>query len=292
MIRGCDTASVDGNLLPDYAKARDEGGLAFTYLRKCEHVYPDPYYPRDSARARAAGIVVGAYLMPCWTKTAVSPRAQVQAFKAAAGAIVAGHDLPPALDVESGLQGGFAATGRSKGDLVATLEEFVHEMHGEFGCWPVIYTAYTQFYDLGMPALPWAENCALWVKTAYPVPPRSPVYAGPVVEPHVGDTDDDPRSLHQIPNPWSKSGWAIHQHQGDALGFPGFSATVDLDLFHDLYEGVVDPFVAWVQRKLGVTTDGIFGPTTRQSLSQFQTRSGLSDSGALDITTFAALGWT
>lgn len=291
MTRGVDTAEVDGNVAPDYAKARDEGGIAFTYLRKCEHVYPDSYYPRDSARARAAGLAVGAYLMPCWAKTAVTPRAQVQAFKVAPGTIVAGHDLPPALDVESGLRGGFAATGHSSAELVELLRQFVLEMQDVFGCDPVIYSAYTQWYDLGLPAAPWASDCPLWVKTAYPVPARSPVYQGPVVEPHVGDTASDPRSLHQIPGPWTRSGWLFHQFQGDALGLPGFSATVDVDAFHAMTLGDKGPHVMWLQRRVRVADDGDFGPMTQAAVKASQRKAGLPETGAVDLATFCAIAW-
>lgn len=294
-VLGCDSASVDGNAPPDYPAAR-RAGVEFTYLRKCEHVYPDQYYARDAGAARNAGILVGAYLMPSWAKDAAAPKTQVAAFKRAAGEILPGKDLPPALDVESGMRGGFVSTKRSKPELVETLRQFVLEMSEAFGCRPVVYTAQTQWWDLGCPEAPWIAECPLWLKTAYPVPARNPVYTGPVREPHFGDgaakgPDADPKDLFRIPDPWRGSGYAIRQIQGDALRLAGFSATVDIDYYHEVGEGAHDPFVSWAQRKLQIASDGAFGPITRAAVETLQSHKGLPVTGILDVATFAAAGW-
>jgi Transglycosylase-like domain/Putative peptidoglycan binding domain len=47
-----------------------------------------------------------------------------------------------------------------------------------------------------------------------------------------------------------------------------------------------------VQRKLGVTADGVFGPQTRRALKRFQRRHGLSADGIVGPQTLRALGLT
>ena len=302
-VLGCDTASVDGNAPPNYPAAR-RADVEFTYLRKCEHVYADQYYARDAGAARSVGIVVGAYLMPSWATDAAKPKVQVAAFKKAGGEILPGKDLPPALDVESGMRGGFMMTKRSKPELIEMLRQLVLEMQDAFGCRPMIYTAQTQWWDLGCPgpdAVPWITECPLWLKTAYPVPARSAVYAGPVREPHFGDgspegPDADPQDLHRIPDPWRETDWWLHQIQGDALRFPGFSATVDVDRMRVTQRGDQGPHVKWLQRRLtpyGVTlpADGDFGPATESAVRAFQTTHGLSADGVVGPRTFAAIAW-
>jgi murein DD-endopeptidase MepM/ murein hydrolase activator NlpD len=56
-----------------------------------------------------------------------------------------------------------------------------------------------------------------------------------------------------------------------------------------LKRGAVGPVVAQVQRVLGVTADGIFGPITARALRGFQSRAGLPRTGKVDARTRQAL---
>lgn len=291
MILGLDWASVDGNKPPDFKKIR-AAGVTFAYLRKYQQLATrglvDPHYIRDADKAREAGLVVGAYLFPLCTSRATTPKAQVSAFKKGA-AILPKVDLPPALDVE--FPGGVDATGLTKREVVALLEQFVRELEDQFGCLPMIYTSYGQWYALGLPAARWVADCPLWIKTAYRLKARRPPDQVAPREPHLGVTADDPRSYHRYPDPFRDSGWFIQQFQGDALGFPGFTSTVDINRMNAAKRGTKGPHVRWIQRRLGVASDGVFGPITHGALRNFQVGANLKDTGSLDPATLAALCW-
>jgi peptidoglycan hydrolase-like protein with peptidoglycan-binding domain len=56
-----------------------------------------------------------------------------------------------------------------------------------------------------------------------------------------------------------------------------------------LYQGARGVRVEGVQRRLGITTDGIFGPNTRSAVVTFQRRNGLLPDGVVGPATWAAL---
>lgn len=304
MIIGLDYASVDGNLPPDFVKAR-AAGAEFIYMRAYQQLIskdlPDPHYARDAENARKAGLVVGAYLFPSYNVRAVSPRDQVARFKKAVanGKVVIDKDLPPALDVEV-KDCDWKATGRTQRELVAVTEQFVREMQNAFGVNPVIYTSYHQWWGLGYPVPAWAVECPLWIKTAYRLAAKTPVDQVMPRDPHVGyDRLKDPRNNHRVPDAWAKSGWFFQQFQGDAIGFPGFSKTFDVNRFNVARRGTNAPHVGWMQRRLNkklatassLVEDGDFARKTEAALVQFQTSRGLPSTGELDVRTFASLAW-
>ena len=295
MILGVDHGAVDGNKSPpDYVAAK-ASGVSFAYIKRSQHIYPDGNYGRDSDAARAAGLVVGAYLFPSFALKAASPKAQVAAFKSAQGTVNAKTDLPPALDVEC--PGGFRALGRPIADVVADLQTFVMEFENAFGCMPVIYTAQTQWYDLGCPSANWIAECPLFCKTAYRLNARQPLDQVVAPTPHVGASALDPKDYYRIPDPWKNSGWWLRQVQGDCVGVNGFTSTVDIDYFNTAPDG---PHVAWAQRRLNkwapagmapLTPDGVSGPMTQGAIKTFQAVHGLPQTGTIDLRTFCALAW-
>lgn len=100
------------------------------------------------------------------------------------------------------------------------------------------------------------------------------------------------RSIAPPPTPkFAGATWHIHQFQGDAVGFPGFSSTVDIDRFNPLELGISGGRVSWLQQRVGCAVDGSFGPATEMAVRAFQESHGLVVTGTMDVATFAALTW-
>jgi len=287
---GIDTSAVDGNKPMDF-KALKAAGARFVYLKRSQGMGLDTCYARDSHDARAAGLVVGAYLFPACSTFAAMPKMQVAKFKGAPGDIVTGKDLPPCLDVEGG-GGGWASSGRTKTELVEVIRQFVLELEDAYDCPPVIYTSYNQWYDLGLPQAPWASRCPLWIKTAYRLEAKQPVDQVAPKQPHVDyDAMHDPRNHERIPPPWHDAGWWFHQWQGDAVGFPGASKTVDMDHFHTAQKGDSDSRIKMLRRKLGLKDGVVFDDDLDAAVRQFQKDSGLLVDGVVGPATFAGIAW-
>src|SRR6267143_4868428 len=62
LFLGLDTASVDGNVNPDWPKARAEGPISFALIRSNYGNWRDPRFAREWLRIQDAGILRGAYL--------------------------------------------------------------------------------------------------------------------------------------------------------------------------------------------------------------------------------------
>lgn len=296
MMLGPDYGSVDGGHAPDWAKAF-AAGTRFTFIRKA-HCYfddahqawrlaHDPVYARDCAAARAAGIVVSAYMLPRFGHGAPSPIEQVANFKAAEGDIIPGKDLPPALDVE--FPGGAASTGLDAQDLLKLVEATVTELHAQFGCWPIIYTSYNQMYDLGLPKSDVLAKCGLWLKTAYIHPAHAPIDHPPFLLPHVGESGDDPHSYYQIPPSWTT--WLANQYQGDALGYAGFDHQVDVSRWNVIVVNDVHWTAdhSWVASHIG--SGAIDAATLRRDVLAFQSAHGLTADAVIGPATCARMLW-
>ena len=263
---GIDYADLDGNHIA--APAAVAGGARFVGMRGAygygTTAQVDPTPARDATSWRSAGAQVFAYL--CINYTCLP---EIQADALAASYTRQGSDLPVALDLEVNAK----QPGITPATRVAWAERAVARLqqhYGAAGVW--IYTSLEQWLDnfgdldstmLG--ALP------LWLKTPYPWNPRN--------IPHVADTGP----LGELPRPWRRAGspgaWA-QQFQGDAIGFPGMSSTVDISRFLPAQAATNDPRWLWVTSRFfstapnlqtwqslrGLTPDGVVGPAT---LAQF-----------------------
>lgn len=290
---GLDTGAVDGNSPPDYAAAH-AAGANWTYLKKAEATIHDAFYARDAEPARKAGLTVGAYLLPRkGPHFTATPKEQVAAFKSVAGDIIPNVDLPPAVDCE--FPGGVAATGCSPAELVEFMRQVVFEMHDAFGCWPVFYTSFNQWWDLRLPAAPWAANCALWLKTAYHLPRlRAPDQSTPYT-PHFGPDQHDPRDYFRGPDPWKNAGWVAQQYQGDAVGFAGLNKTCDLSRFNVQRPGDQGGFVSWLKPRFVIDPAPRAIPTYDSAMeagvAALQSARGLTVDKVIGPATFAAAAW-
>jgi peptidoglycan hydrolase-like protein with peptidoglycan-binding domain len=93
-----------------------------------------------------------------------------------------------------------------------------------------------------------------------------------------------------VPPPWGDAGnWWIHQYQGDATNFPGFSGNVDMNRFNVAFKGARGARVRWIQRRLGVTENGAFDAATEGAVRAFQDDNDLVSDGVVGPRTFAYL---
>lgn len=291
---GVDYGSVDGNDPPDFRKLRAAGG-SFVWIRasfcawdrghKAWHVAQDSSLIRDWQAARAAGLVRGAYMFPV-LECSATPEEQVANFVqalGAAGGMRNGVDLPPCLDVEFPGRG-IADTGLDRDGVVAWIRRAVTALRASFGCWPIIYTSKRVWCDddadcLANPTTPDLAQCYLWL-ARYAYATRKPAVLPP----------PDAIPAPPCPDQWVDA-WVAHQDQGDALGVPGFSATVDVDRFRTARKGDRGGHVARYQRALKVASDGAFGPQTEDAVRRFQVASAIPATGVVDAATFAKLAW-
>lgn len=317
---GIDTASVDENGLhgatPDYAAAY-AAGVRFVYLRKSHTFFAggrwvlthDEDYARFSVAARAAGLVVGAYLFAHYDATAPSVRDQVQMLLNSPGDILPGVDLPPALDVELGGRG-VADTGLSQTAVAAKVLAYIHEMKATFGTDPMIYSSHVQLHDdnclggqLGVasdaPKHSDLTACPLWQKVPYRLARGAPPDTQDPYMPHFDHhATVDPHDYRRIPEPWAHYGHApwIVQYQGDAVKIPGHRATADLNLFREFVPASVGDGGrrAWVQTRVDADVPpatSFVGDWGTTSLRAYQTKHGLPSTGVVDVATFASLSW-
>ncbi len=309
-----DTASTDRNVkrdaagkvvgVPDMA-ATKASGVELLFVRKAFRTTPggriaaDPDYAPLTEAARAAGIVVGGYLLPDQSPTALSAKEQVHAAKAAPGDVVAGKDVAFCLDIETNI--GFRKVQPDATARLVFLQQLIREVQDQLGCTPGIYTSYFQSDDFGLGTPAWIAECWCWIKTAYRLGAGQAMDTVWPMQPHVGqDQEHDPRCYHRIPDAWSQTGWQVEQTQGDARGLPGGFYQADVGRFNRLARGAQGPSVKWAQRRLKVlgaplqgplNADGVFGGQTEGSVRAFQRGAGLLETGVVDAATFAALSW-
>ena len=282
MNLGVDYASVDNDASPDLDAAK-QAGCSFAFVRGTYAGWADPTASRDRDRIRAAGLMFGAYLFPVMTKTAPAPEEQVAAFVLAAG-LDRARDFAPVIDLE--WPGGIAKTGHSRSEIADWIGRAIAALHAAYGCLPIVYSSTRVLMGSDDDALAGAaqhaiDGCPLWL-ARYPYKTR-------------GEAKDELVNYERLSIPPTPSGdpdgWWMHQFGGDALRFPGFTSTVDLDRYNPLASGAKGLRVSWLQQRVGCPVDGAFGPATEMAVRAFQESRGRVPSGAVDVATFAALSW-
>jgi lysozyme len=198
------------------------------------------------------------------------------------GAIQPG-DLPPTMDLE--FPGGRSETGMTAAECLEWAIRAVGFVRQTYGIAPILYTSARVWRDeLGNSPSRALVDCPLWL-ARYPFPKGAAVRSGAAFS---------AMKAPPVPPPWGDAeNWAMHQYQGDASGFPGFSGAVDMNRFNPLYFGAISARVAWVQKRLYVLGDmqGRFGSCTKASVIEFQREHGLVPDGIVGPRTFAYLAW-
>lgn len=294
---GGDIGSIDGdstgNRYIDWTAAY-LAGMKFVFFRGSYGAWKDPTFNREAARARHAGLIVGAYLFPLFGKDAPEPDLQIDCFAANVD-VVAGRDFVPVLDVE--FPGGIKKTGRTREDLMARVLVMKAKLDARFRVKCMLYTSArvwdgTDEDSLDAPHTVSSASAAdlhaspLWLA-------RYPFKSG--IAPFGDDASEKPGvealPLPPVPAAWGKGNLWIHQYQGDAIRFPGFSSTADLNRFFDLKHGDAGERVVWVAAKLGLSSDGTFNDAVSDAVKTFQRTSNLVADGIVGPKTFAALSW-
>lgn len=260
MQEGVDSASVAGNHRVDW-KAVKADGKSFVFLRATYGTYVDSDFNRHWPAIKAAGLVRGAYAF--W-RPLLDPVAQADTFIRTVG-VLQNTDMVPILDLEFGGKlgrRGLNITAKEALDRFRAFRQEIVTAYGKCG----IYTSNRVYRDdLDNIPAPDLSNDPLWL--ADYVPP------GP-------DT----------PKPWGKDNWWVHQYAGNvkSAGFPG---VVDFNRFNVAAIGDRGDRIKWLQRKLGVAADGIFGKKTEQAVKLFQAGRKLVVDGVVGIATWTQLSW-
>lgn len=286
MIFGVDCADVETSPKTQWSIAKAQGPLSFAILRATYGATVDVEFKASWPRIQAIAVPRGAYLFlrfPEQGNEAPEPAKQVAAFSEVVGPL-SSSDLPPILDVEFPGKGR-VATGMTAAEALAWVQTAVDALVAQYRVAPMIYTSARVWHeDLGDIAAPALADCPLWLAryfwAAHTTAARS---AGAFAGGHL----DPP-----VPPPWSDAdNWWIHQYQGDAIGFPGFTSTVDVNRFNPLTEGAHGARVRWLERRLGLPETGELGDALHEQLIAFQRANQLVADGIVGPRTFAALCW-
>lgn len=273
---GIDIASIDGNGTPDWSKARSAGHLRFVGLRAVEGITPDPWYPTYRTQLDAIGVPNFPYLI--MTPNLGTPEAQASKALDVVGTLN-NHYFPLALDVEGDRRGLTAA------QWLDWVTRAYRVIKNAIGVPPLLYTSHEYWVDPdGMNNLPAPElaDCLGWWKF-WPFP----VHSNAVYDPAVVDKLSPPPA----PPPFGNA-WGLQQYMGDALNYPGFKSTTDMDRLHVQQQGDKNDSVKWVQARLpAIAIDGDFGPATAAAVKTFQTLRKLTADGIVGLDTTQMLAW-
>ena len=273
---GIDIASVDSNGTPNWNAAQQQGHLRFVGLRAVYGVTADPWYGTYRTQLDAIGVPNFPYLI--MTPNLDTPEAQANKALDVVGTLN-NHYFPLALDVEGNRNGLSAAQWLDWVTRAYTVIKNALKVP------PLLYTSWEYWVDPdGMNNLPAPQlaDCTPWVKYwPYPVDSQA------VYDPAVIDALPSP----PCPPPFGNY-WIVQQTQGDALHYPGFKSTVDIDRLHVQQQGANGDSVKWIQKRLpGLVVDGVFGPATAAAVKAFQTAQKLTADGIVGLDTTQRLAW-
>jgi GH25 family lysozyme M1 (1,4-beta-N-acetylmuramidase) len=281
---GIDFAWVDRDAV-DWRKVRDDK-IAFAYIRAMWSDVVDPTYHQEAQRARDVGVLVGPYFFPDESVNAKHIAVQVAAFCALVKANEHVGDMPAGFDVEYAR--GVNATGRSRKELLTLIVDIAERLHVGLGYWPVLYSSArvidgqdTDALDAtrqGVDMSP-LKNCPFWCSRYITGYRKAPVLGGldalpwPPLPAYLGGTS----------NVW------IRQTQGDAVGLPGVSGTVDINEFFALKLGSMGARVSWTQKRVGTSESGDFDHATELAVKQWQASRELEADGIVGPASFSLL---
>ncbi len=197
-VEGIDVSHWQGEI--DWSQV-SAAGKAFAFMKASQDIdFVDPMYGLNRARARAAGLLIGAYHFADPSPGVADARAQADHFLDTAG--IASGDLPPVLDLE-----------RKNGLTPVQLEEwaraFLERVRERTGVRGAIYTS-PSFWANSVGGSDWFAThgyrvlwVAHWTTNPSPTVPASD---------------------------WAGFGWTFWQYTSDG-SVPGIVGRVDLDRY-------------------------------------------------------------
>lgn len=282
MIIGVDYASVDGNAPPNFTAAKN-AGLTYAILRGTYGTWADPLIQRDWKALAASGLVRGAYMFPIYTE---DPVAEAKAFAAAVGPLGPG-DLPPILDIEFPGHG-ISDTKMTPAQAVDWLTRAGTTLMESYGCCMIYTSGRVWHEDLQDAMSVFFQRCPKWLaRYTYgtnQAPHLVPGLLPGVVPPQLGDPDD----------------YDILQVQGDAIQFPGFTHTVDINIWRPLLKGAKGARCAWLADRLGLPVSNdfnewkthVFDDQLAAAFTDFQTKNSLTPDATLGPRSFSRVCWS
>lgn len=274
---GSDVASVDGlGLSPSWQAS----GQAFVGLRASYGTAPDSRHAMYAAELDRLGIARFSYLFLRFGDNVGTPEAQADAAIGVIGAPNRAY-FTPVVDLE---MSGARPKGWTDEQALDWFLRAWRRMKAAFGADPGVYTSDVVWVDpaqLGNPSCPEIKNAWSWTKY-WPFPVRTQAVYSPAIV-----------SALPMPKvaPVFDEAWVMQQYQGDALNYPGYIGTCDLNRVHAWKVGDTGGTVRWIQRKLRIVADGNFGPKTESAVKAFQTMSGLAADGIAGLYTLMRLTW-
>jgi len=287
MLFGLDCADVESGKKTNWAAAKAQGPISFAILRASYGTTPDVSFQASWAASKAVGLTRGAYLFLRFPRKGAAappdPDVQAAAFCKIVGALGAG-DLPATIDLEFP-GNGIADTGMTARQALDWMRAAWKIVAATYQVAPIIYTSARVWHeDLADIAAADLADSPLWLARYFYASNTTAVRDAAAL----GSGHMDPPT----PPPWGDAtNWWIHQYQGDAIGMPGFTATVDMNRFNTMLKGAMGDRVRWVQRKLRAAETGVFDVALNAKLVAFQRAQGLAPDGIIGPRTFAALCW-
>ncbi len=289
LLAGVDVSSYQHGTSLDWAKVQ-AAGQDFAFVKATEGTgYTNSYFAPDWAGLRQLGMARGAYHFARPNLIPGSAAAQARYFVQVVGLTHEPGALAPLFDMED-------AGGLTPAQLVTWSHTWLDTVQALTGRKPIIYT-YAYFWQTAM-----GDSQEF---TAYPL--------------FLADYHDLTGTT--TPRPGMPGGWATWTfwQYSDAGNVPGISGPVDMDRYNGssvfaatwgqaapapggtpilplssykgqlLQAGSAGPAVTALQKFLGTTQDGAFGPMTTASLRAYQSAHAVPTTGVTDARTWAVL---
>jgi peptidoglycan hydrolase-like protein with peptidoglycan-binding domain len=281
-----DFAATDSVKVPDLATAY-KSGMRIGVPRAIYGSYNgkpirDPNWANTKDLFAKAGMLCTAYLFLVYPTKAspnvASPEDQAQALYDYAP-LDPHVNYPPVIDVEQ------ASDLLSHSEMIAWTNRAVKKLLELYKVLPIDYTSDRCWIEnLGNPTMQQAGllgQCIPWIAKPWPWNVRTPIHLD-------GAPQYQPKTISQLGD---QTFWLWYQYQGDATGMPGFPSLVDASRPNIVREGAKGTIVMYIQKRVGATPDGVWGPLTTQRVKTFQIDHGLEPDAVIGPRTWQPLLW-